>query len=247
MRAFLVEALHALTDLDGRFLRSFRTLLMKPGELTVAYRAGRRKEFLGPLQAFLVANVAFFAIEALSRDHVFATSLASHVGLQDWKALAQSIVNERLQRLDTSFDDYALRFDLAAARNAKMLVVLMTLPFMLLLPLFQPGKARGIVVRAAFSLHLYAFLLLLFSAALVFADLQLALGGDGLHSPRVDLWLSALLLVGCIAYLFLALGRVYPAGWPARLLRSFGLGVVVAAIVPGYRFLIFIITLYTTR
>src|SRR3954468_8651264 len=62
LRAFLLEVFHTLTDLDGRLLRSLRTLVTRPGELTAAYRAGRRKQFLGPLQLFLIANVAFFAL-----------------------------------------------------------------------------------------------------------------------------------------------------------------------------------------
>lgn len=247
LRAFLVEAIHTVTDIDRRVLRSFRALLLRPGELTAAYRAGRRKAFLAPLQIFLLANVAFFALEALSRDHVFSTSLASHVSVQDWKEAASWLVSGRLERIGSSFEDYAARFDPAAARNAKALVALMALPFMLLLPAFQPGKSRGFVVRAAFALHLYAFLLVLFSLALVFAAIQSALGGDGLRSPSVDTWLSTVLLGGCIGYLFVALRRVYPdADWLIAV-RAIGLGIIVAAIVPGYRFVIFLITLYTTR
>jgi len=240
-------AAHTLTEIDRRLLRSFRALILRPGELTVAYRSGQRKAFLAPLQIFLLANVAFFALEALSRDHVFATSLASHVSVQDWKEAASWLVSERLRRVGATFEEYGERFDPAAARNAKALIALMTLPFMLVLPVFHPRKARGIVVRAAFALHLYAFLLVLFSLALLFARIQSALGGDGLRSARVDNWLSTLLVGACIAYLFMALRRVYPdARWLIGL-RAIGLGVIVAAIVPAYRFVIFLITLYTTR
>ena len=247
LRGFLVEAFNVLTDVDGRLLRSLRALLVSPGELTVAYRDGRRKSFLGPLQIFLIANVVFFALEGLSGDHIFSTSLASHLNAQDWKDLAQSLVTERLRRLGATLEAYSVAFDLAATRNAKSLVILMTLPFMLLLPMFHPGRARGIVVRAAFALHLYAFILLLFCAALLFADVQKALGGDGLGSAAVDLWLTILLLCGYIVYLYAALGRVYPASRLRLAIRALSLGVVVAAIVPGYRFLVFLITLYTTR
>lgn len=247
LRGFLVEAFHVVTDVDGRLLRSFRALLLRPGELTVAYREGRRKSFLGPLQIFLIANVLFFALEGLSGDHIFSTSLASHLSTQDWKALAQSLVTERLRELDTTLEAYSTSFDLAASRNAKSLVILMTLPFMLVLPLFHPGRARGIVVRAAFALHLYAFSLLMFCVALLFADVQIALGGDGLLSPRVDTWMTILLLCGYIAYLYTALARVYPAPRWLLAIRALSLGIVVAAIVPGYRFVIFLITLYTAR
>jgi hypothetical protein len=116
-----------------------------------------------------------------------------------------------------------------------------------LLLILHPRRARGIVVRAAFALHFYAFVLLLFCAALLFADLHKALGGQGLGSPSFDTWMTALLLCGYIAYLYAALGRVYPSARLLLAVRALALGVVVAAIVPGYRFVIFLITLYTTR
>jgi hypothetical protein len=202
---------------------------------------------LGPLQVFLIANIVFFTLEALSHEHVFSTTLASHLTLQDWRELAQSLTSDRIRRLGMSLEVYAIGFDQAATRNAKTLIILMTLPFMLLLPLVHPRRARGIVVRAAFALHLYAFLLILFSGALAFAMVQSVLGGDGLQSSRVDLWLSILLLIGCVAYLYLALGRVYPGPPASRAWRALALGGAVAAIVQGYRFFVFLITLYTTR
>lgn len=38
----------AFTNLDGRLLRSFRSLLTRPGALTLAYIQGERRAYLGP-------------------------------------------------------------------------------------------------------------------------------------------------------------------------------------------------------
>ena len=61
----------AFTKIDGRLLNTFRCLVSRPGALTVAYLEGRRKPYLGPVGLFLVANVAFFAMESLTRGLVF--------------------------------------------------------------------------------------------------------------------------------------------------------------------------------
>jgi hypothetical protein len=167
LRSFLVEAFHTLTDVDGRLIRSFRALLLRPGELTVAYRDGRRKAWLGPLQIFLIANVVFFAVQGLTHDHILSGTLDSYLNTQDWKNVARSLATERVRSLETTQEEFAPRFVLAAARNARSLVGLMALPFMMLMPLLLPRRARGFVVRAAFALHLYAYLMLLFSLALI--------------------------------------------------------------------------------
>jgi hypothetical protein len=58
--------LSAFSSLDGRLARSFRTLLTRPGALTEAYVAGRRRAYLGPLQMFLLANALFFAVQSFT-------------------------------------------------------------------------------------------------------------------------------------------------------------------------------------
>jgi hypothetical protein len=55
------------------------------------------------------------------------------------------------------------------------------------------------------------------------------------------------LLVGVIAvYLYVATGVVYEAAGHIRTLKVALLAVVIAAAVPGYRFLVFLVTLYFT-
>ena len=51
----------------------------RPGALTVAYLRGQRKADLLPFQIFLVANVLFFAIQSVTGENVFSTTLDSHL------------------------------------------------------------------------------------------------------------------------------------------------------------------------
>lgn len=61
--------------------------------------------------------------------------------------------------------------------------------------------------------------------------------------PRL-VW-TAFNLAACATYLFLAIGRIYGGGTLARGLQAAGLTLAVGAIVLGYRFVVFLITLYT--
>jgi len=240
------QFMKGVVGLDSRVMRSVRALLSDPGSLTLAYGQGRRKPFVGPFQLFLIANVVFFAVQSLTHTRVFSSSLDSHLHHQDWSALAQGLVARRLDAEHTTIDRFAPLFDRAVVLNAKSLVIAMVAPFALLLPLVYLRSGRPFWIHAVFALHLYAFLLLLFCVALGIAALDVASGGGGLASASIDNLLTAIILACSTAYLYLASGRVYGvAGW-GRVARSLLLALAVGVIVVGYRFAIFVVTLYTT-
>jgi hypothetical protein len=145
-----------------------------------------------------------------------------------------------------NLERYAPIFDRAVVLNAKSLILLMTMPFALLLPLAFFRERRPFVTHLAFSLHLYTFLLLVFCVALVAAKLSALLGLGGLDSPRVDLVLSVANLAACAVYIYLAMGPVYGATGALRAAKAAGLALAAGAIVVGYRFVLFLITLYAT-
>jgi hypothetical protein len=58
--------------------------------------------------------------------------------------------------------------------------------------------------------------------------------------------LSVANLLACGAYIFASTGPVFGARGPMRTLRAVALTVVAGAIVLGYRFVVFLITLYLT-
>jgi Protein of unknown function (DUF3667) len=240
----LTHVFQSLSSVDGRLLRTFRSLLTRPGELTVAYLQGPRKPFIAPFQFFLIVNVLFFAVQSVTGNAVFSTPLESHLHSQDWKELAQQLVDARLQVLNTTLDAYTPLFNQAVAMNAKSLVILMTLPFALLLvPMFH-DRDRPFVTHIVFSLQFYAFLLVLLCVLLGLLFVDITLGGPGIGTQIMDWGLFAALLLAASIYLYIAIGRVYSARGITRVLRVAVLTVAVASGVLGYRFAVFLITLY---
>ena len=98
LKGLLAQAAKVIGGIDGRVVRSVRALVAQPGSLTQAYVEGRRKPFVGPFQLFLLANLAFFAAQSLSRTKIFSSTLDSHLHRQDWSGLAQAMVARRLPR-----------------------------------------------------------------------------------------------------------------------------------------------------
>jgi hypothetical protein len=246
LRGIGEKLLHAVTSIDARTARSAWKLLRHPGELTVAWTRGVRRAYVAPFQLFLIANVLFFALQWMTSQNVFSSSLDSHLHHQDWSDLAQSQLARHLAATHTSLEVYAPVFDRAVVINAKSLILLMTLPFALLLPLVFLRERRPFMTHVAFALHLYTFLLLLFCAALIAAKLSAWFGWGGLDTPMVDNVLSVVNLVACAAYIYLALGPVYSVRGALRATQAISLAFAVAVIVIGYRFVLFFITLYVT-
>ena len=246
LRGLAEKLLHAFTSIDARVLRTALCLLRFPGKLTLAWTAGVRKPYVAPFALFLIANAIFFGVQWLTGANIFSSTLDSHLHHQDWSELATSLVTRRVGAMHTTIELYAPAFDRSAVLIAKSLIVLMTIPFALLLPLVFHRRHAPFMLHVVFSVHLYTFLLLLFCAAMLAAKGSALVGLGGLDSPRVDTVLSIVNVAACAAYLYLAIARVYGAQGAARALQAFVLTAAVAAIVLGYRFAVFLITLYST-
>ena len=188
----------------------------------------------------------FVPPEWATAENVFSSSLDSHLHHQDWSELAQSVLSRRLAEMHLTLEQYAPTFDRAVVLNAKSLILLMTLPFALLLPLVFMRERRPFMTHVIFTLHLYTFLLLLFCVALLAAKLSALLGFGGLDAPMVDSALSVVNLVACALYVYLAINVVYGTTGIRRVAKTLILVPAVAAIVLGYRFALFFITLYGT-
>ena len=246
LRGLFHQVFEAFTNIDGRLIRSFRCLVSRPGLLTVAYLRGLRRPYIGPVSLFLVTNVLFFATESLTGGTVFSTPLDSHLRTQPWSPLAQVLVANRLEVLHTTMDLYAPRFDAAVALHARSLILLMALSFSVLPAIvFRRGR-HPIAAHTVFALHLYAFLLLLFCVATTMPAVNLLHGGARSTSENLDHVLSIGLMVACAVYLYFAIGRVYGGAGAGNAVRATGLTVGMSAIVLGYRFVLLLITLYST-
>ena len=86
----------------------------------------------------------------------------------------------------------------------------------------------------------------LFCVATAVPPIDRALGGAGFASQGLDYALSITLLVVCTVYLYIATGAVYGATGISRALKALTLTVGVTSIVLGYRFVLLLITLYST-
>ncbi len=180
LRGIFNQLVQAFINIDGRLIRTFRCLVGRPGFLTVASLQGQRKPYVGPVPLFLIANALFFATESLTGGTVFTTPIDSHLHTQPWSRVAELLVSHRLAAMQTTLDVYAPIFDHAMARmrgrsSSSWRCRLWPAPSIVFSRSRSPLGAH-----AVFSLHVYAFLLLLFCVATAVPPADRWLGGAGL-------------------------------------------------------------------
>jgi hypothetical protein len=246
VRGLLHQGIEAFTSLDGRLWRTLGHLLRRPGVLTVLFQLGSRKPYIGPFALFLLTNVLFVAMELLPGSNIFSTPLELHLHNQPWSPLAQDLVRHRLEDKGMTLDAYAPVFNQAVAKNAQSLVILMVLPLALFLPVLFRKSRLPFAVHLAFSLHFHAFLLLLISAALLIPAIDLWLGGAGLASGPLDDGIGIGSLLISAGYLYFSAGRVYGGSGTTRIFKAVLLALAVGSTFLGYRFILLLVTLYTT-
>jgi hypothetical protein len=67
---FMREATGRYLSFDGKLWKTLVPLMFRPGFLTRAYLAGRRKRFIGPARLFLVSSLMLFAVLRFATESI---------------------------------------------------------------------------------------------------------------------------------------------------------------------------------
>jgi hypothetical protein len=216
--------------LDTRLVRTVRPLLFRPGLVTRDYLLGRRVTHVPPLRAYLISALIFFGLFSIfpnrTRVEIFTTGEKTGAtgSRMSFEFPAHSPINDaRYQQLvaraKANPDDFA-----RAAAAAVPRVFFLFLPiFALLLKLFYRGRGY-FLEHLVFSLYYHAFVFVVFSLMFLMS--------------RTDPWLPGFvralagtaLLVWLVAYLPLALRRVYGGSNWRTLSKLMGLGLMYLAL-----------------
>lgn len=235
-----------MIHLDHRIVNSVRCMLMHPGQLTVAFEVGRRQGYLGPFKLFVLANLVFFALQSATDLRVFATDLERQVGGSEGTDVGRAMIHQYLDEHKLTLETYAPIYDQAVAVHARSLIGLMVLPFALFLPLIFWKKKRPFAVHVVFSLHFFAFVLLVYSLPAAGIAVANIVAKQAHWSPLIDDILTVAILILLGGFLYHAIKSVYDARGIAGGVQTLLLTVAYMLCFLGYRFALVPITLYTT-
>jgi hypothetical protein len=213
---------------EGAMWRTLKLLLLKPGELTKQYLAGRRKHYVLPLRLYLtISLLALLALRVgagLSLEQEGAITIdpkdgqytvigfgsEHNAGMKDGKFFCTGLPEwlcKRLQRR-MDVDTAVLKREIAEigqrfVGNIGLGMFVMLPVFALLLKLVYWNRGLHYTEHLVFALHVHAFW---------FVALLVALPGQN--------WLTGLAFFAVPVYTHIAMRRVYGGGWWWRVLRG---------------------------
>ena len=227
---FISEVIDDALSLDTRLVRTLRPLLFRPGLVTRDYLLGRRVAHVPPLRAYLISALIFFGLFSIfpnrARVEIFTTGETRTRGTgsqMSFEFPAHSPINDaRYQQLVAKAKANPDDFVRAAGAGVPRVFFLFLPIFAGLLKLFY--RRQGYYLdHLVFSLYFHAFVFVLFSLIFLMSRADWlpgfvrAVAGTGL-------------LIWLVAYLPVALRRVYGGSNLRTAFKLLGLAVTYLAV-----------------
>ena len=218
---FLHEFIGHYVALEGKLLQTLKLLVLRPGQLTLEYLAGRRVRYIEPLRVYLTFSLIFFALfKFMGEDHrVGGVKVEGKPFVQsDAKDIEARKVREKIQAelandpdlekaaesdqlgasitrfVDTTIDNKdKLKKAFFSYTPYAVFALMPVFALYLKMLYFRAGRRYG--EHLLFALHTNAF------AFLMLSILQLLPGGIPFAGTLLFMWLAF--------YLPLAMRRVY--------------------------------------
>lgn len=152
------DAFSFLVDIDGKFLRSVRTFVLKPARYVSEYIDGARRKYISPVKLFLIANAFYFFFPAFD---TFKTTLNTQLHRLAQSDLTYDFIQAQIERSGIGFEEYQIQYNEITSIISK--VILIILPFIfgcLTWALnLSTRKTKPLLHHLNYSLVLYTFMI----------------------------------------------------------------------------------------
>lgn len=225
---------------DGKLWSTLKALIRSPGALTLAYVAGRRVSYISPLRLYLTASVVYFFLAAVAPEAAsdkplvrFTASDSARVEAQRENGLVVSTagssadttapsgvgarVERRIERGVAHAAANPREFSARVRDNIGTVVFIVLPAFAFAVGIAYGRQRRHFPQHLVFALHVHAV------AFLSFALAELA---------RFTRWqplvrtIDALVFAALLAYVVMALRRVYGGSIGGTIAKTLALGLV---------------------
>lgn len=120
LKYFLGNLINAFTFADSKFLKSFKALILNPGQISSDWVRGKRVGWMRPISMFFLINFIYFLIPLLQ---TFNTPYAYQVDHQRYSALAMDYAEKKADALKISLEELQVRYDAKSTNSAKLLII----------------------------------------------------------------------------------------------------------------------------
>lgn len=155
---FLENLLNAFTFLDGKFFKSIKLLITKPGQLSRNIVDGSQVPYMKMLSLFFVANFFYFIFPSFDS---FNSSLNTQMNLLEGHSeQVTTIVNNHLTNEGITLDEFRKDYESQSTNISKLFVIVLALGFTVILAVINYSKKIYFFDHFLLSLEFYSFLIL---------------------------------------------------------------------------------------
>jgi len=243
---FLDSLLNAFTFLDGKFIKSLKLLVTRPGQLSRNIADGQRVPYMKMVSLFFVANFFYFLFPVFDS---YNSSLYTQLNtLGNHSVKAKEIVQDKIDREAISLRDFERDYANRSTNLSKLLIILLVFAFTGLLLIINFSKKTFFFDHLLFSLEFYSFQLLLNSVILanLFNGLVKlnSIWGLDLTFLTTDSFFSIATVTTMIYFLLRGQLIFYGLRWYWNIPKTIILLLLMQGTVHVYRIMLFYFTLW---
>ncbi len=246
-REFLDGLLNAFTFLDGKFWRSFKLLILKPGQLARNISEGRRVPYMRMISLFFVANFFYFFFPVFdSYNSSLSTQLNS---LGEHSIQAKAIVKERIEKDKIAIEDFQREYQNQSTNLSKLLIVVLVVVLTLFLMVSNYSKQNYFFDHLLVALEFYSFQLLVNLVIIANVFLWVIEIGNpynvDMNFLLTDQVFSSITSVILIYFLFRQQISFYSQKWYWAAPKAILILFLIGQSVHYYRMMLFYVTMWT--
>lgn len=247
---------------DSKFWQTLKTLVLSPGQLTLAYWQRQRARYISPISLYIFVSAMFFICMSLSPRHFLhgekgsiawgqapkGYEHANHDTVRppdgsievhnrydpekDKGSLKEYIVN-RMNKLEEEKGDNAAEYVVEKIYHTIPKVFFFMIPLMALMLRVLVLRRKDLLFAHHAIYSLHLHCMVFMAAILMYVPLV-----------RDIPYLAGILLAGVLAYSTAAMHRVYGTGWVQAVLANMLMGIIYLAVLLLAIFADFLVILY---
>lgn len=242
---FLKELFEKFTHLDSKLIRSVWLLIAKPGFLTAEYIRGKRVPYEKPLALFFIINVLYFLSIGINTTRTFETPLVTQLR-NPYHPVVKSLLNERFHGDTAQVDAYSAVFNEQNHTLAKSLLLLIVPFIACLTALLYRRKKMYFGEHLVTGIHFLALMLVqnIVVGILLRGSLFYTLFGPYPWIGYVMEFVEPIVWTMLLSWL--TFKTVFKENAGVTLVKAFLFSMAWLPVLIIYRFIVFLVTFYTT-
>ncbi len=240
---FLEELVESFTHFDGKFFKTIKLLLLKPGLLPAYFSQGKRVGYMKPLQLFIVCNLFFFLLVGDAGG--FALQLDGFYRYEPFTSFGTQQIVDQVAGSEARLDAVAAVFNEKIVAQSKAFIVFFVPVFALACLVAFSRSRKFLVEHLVFSVYLFAFILLCSIASRYLLEWPIAFFFKTISRSAFDQVVTLVSTVLIAGYFAVAAKRFYQVTWRRAISGALLATVLFLVSIYAYRLLLFFKIIYS--